>query len=205
FYSYRARRGHARGALYGSGSRQPRLEALRPHWLDARHPAVQRHHRRLVGLLSLSRRCRPAGRNQFALADLRHLESIACGRGARGCHHHPDENGPAPLDLGDAATHGLARHYYHDRELPENLRCESLHRVSCDASGGAFANGAEMRPTKAIFVRKPGSLLRVARSHRPSSTSSSSNAVIPALTAAAKTLFLPMPSASHIIGPTRSF
>src|SRR6266513_2943141 len=82
---------------------------------------------------------------------------------------------------------------------------QELHRVSCDASGAAFASGAEMRPTKAIFVRKPGSLLRVARSHRPSSTSSSSTAVIPALTAAAETLFLPMPSASHTIGPTQSY
>src|SRR2546423_6632860 len=63
---------------------------------------------------------------------------------------------------------------------------QELHRVSCDASGAAFASGAEMRPTKAIFVRKPGSLLRVAPSRRPSSTSSSSTAVIPALTAAAE-------------------
>src|SRR6266566_6977921 len=82
---------------------------------------------------------------------------------------------------------------------------QELHRVSCDASGAAFANGAEMRPTKAIFVRKPGSLLRVAPSRRPSSTSSSWTAVIPALTAAAETLFFPMPSASHTIGPTQSY
>src|SRR5882757_2791015 len=83
FYSYGARRGYACGALHGSGPRWPRLEALRPHRLDARDSAVQRHHCRFVGLFSLSRRCRSAGRNQFALAALRHLESIAGCGGAR--------------------------------------------------------------------------------------------------------------------------
>src|SRR5439155_11770764 len=60
----------------------------------------------------------------FTLAALRHLEPIARGGRAGGCHHYPDENGSAPLDLCDASADGVARHYYHDRELSENLRCE---------------------------------------------------------------------------------
>ena len=85
----------------------------------------------VVGLLSLSRCRRSARRHQFALATVRHFEPVARGSRARRGDHNLDENGPAPLDLGNPASDGVARHHHHDRELPENLRCQSAHRFSC--------------------------------------------------------------------------
>src|SRR6266852_5376413 len=63
---------------------------------------------------------------------------------------------------------------------------QSLRRVSCAAFGVASANGVEMRPMKATFVRKAGCPARAAHLRRPSSTWNSSIAAIPGPTAAAE-------------------
>ena len=113
------------------------LGKIRFHARNSRH---QRADGRCVGIFSVARRAGSARRNQFAVAALRHRQSIACGCRAGGGHHDPAENGPRALDLGDARAHGLARRHHHDRQLPENFLREPAHRLPLASQCSRGAN-----------------------------------------------------------------
>jgi len=72
-----------------------------------------------------TRRSRPPGRDQLALAAVRHLEpDPGLGR-PRGRHDDTDQDGEAALPVGDPRPHGVARHGDPHRELAEDLQREA--------------------------------------------------------------------------------
>src|ERR1700730_4889772 len=113
--------------------------------MDAGGFAVDRPHRWNGGLLSLSRRGRSTGRDQFAVAVVWDLESAAGGGGLGGGYDNLAENGTTAVGLGDSSAYGLAGDCHDDRKLPEDFCRRSSHRISFvrEHIGGADCGGED--------------------------------------------------------------
>ncbi len=119
----------ARRPLHGAGIGRARVETVWAHGMDAEHSRFERDHCRNVGILFVSGSDRSAGGHQFVMALVRHLESVAGGRGAGSGHHDFAEDGTHAVDLGDAAAHDVVGDHYDDGQLSEDFRCKPAHRV----------------------------------------------------------------------------
>src|SRR2546422_879242 len=130
-----ARRGHARRALHAPGPARARVGPARADELVPERARHQRAGRRLVGLLPLPGRGRPAGRHQHPLAALRHLEPAPLRVRARGRYHGHHPRGAGALRLDDARAARVAARRHHDGGLAEDLRRRPGDRLP--GAGGA--------------------------------------------------------------------
>ena len=105
-YSHRARRWHKGRPLHGARCARPCVETAWPYQLVSQHSRYQCIDRRRLGIFPLARSERSAGGNQFAVAAVRNLQSIAGNGGPVRGHYDHRQNGESALrgSDSDAAT-----------------------------------------------------------------------------------------------------
>ena len=92
--------------------------------------------RRRLGILPLARSKRSAGRNQFAVAAVRHRQSVAGYRGSMRGHDDHHQDAPNSICRGHAGTAGVAGRGHFHRVVAQDSRSQSAGGIS-GASAGA--------------------------------------------------------------------